>query len=489
MSKDIISGLKPEILWSRFYDISQIPRPSKKEEKIVEYVRNFATENQFEMIEDKVGNIVIKVPATSGFESSPTVVLQGHVDMVCEKNKGTEHDFDNDAIKLVIEGDWMAADGTTLGADNGIGIAAAMAAATDDDVIHGPLELLCTIDEETGMTGVNNLKPGFIEGKLLLNMDSEEDGAFYVGCCGGIDTVGVFDIPYKAVDKKLAAYELMITGLKGGHSGLDIQNGRANAIKLLGLLLNRMGKIKYRISEINGGSKRNAIPREAEAVLLIRPKDEDKIKKIIKKFVSDTLLEFQTNDCGLQVTFEKKDGKYEKTFRKKFIQKIINVILSLPHGIVAMSPDIPDLVESSTNLATFFTEGEKLRIGTSQRSSIESAKLNISNSVKSVLRLAEANEIIAGDGYPGWLPNMDSKILKISKDVFKNIFGKDPEVKAIHAGLECGILGNKYPGLDMISFGPTITGAHSPDERVNINDVEKFYILLKGILADFATQK
>ena len=486
MSKEAIEGLKPEVIWQRFYEISQIPRPSKKEEKILEYLRNFAKEYSVEMLEDDIHNIVMKVPATKGYENAPIVVIQGHVDMVCEKNKGTKHDFDNDPIKLVRDGEWLRADGTTLGADNGIGVATGLAMVTDDSVTHGPLELLFTVDEETGLTGANNLSTDILEGKILLNCDSEEDGAFYVGCSGGQDTVGIYDIEWKDVKKDLTPYELTISGLKGGHSGLDIANGRANAIKLLTRLLLKLTDVDYRIAEINGGSKRNAIPREAEVILLVKEGDEAKIKKIAGEFVKETLLEFKVNDGGLKVELSKKEGSYGKAFRRKFAKKILHVLNSLPHGIMAMSPDIPGLVETSTNLATVFTEGDKLRIGTSQRSSIESAKLNISNIVKSTFALSGVEEILDADSYPGWQPNMNSKILKLSKEVFKEQYGKDPEIKAIHAGLECGILADKYPGLDMVSLGPTIQGAHSPDERVNIKDVEKYYKLVSGILEKIA---
>ncbi|MBN1301428.1 MAG: aminoacyl-histidine dipeptidase [Melioribacteraceae bacterium] len=482
MPKQVIEGLKPELLWNYFYDISQVPRPSKKEKKIRAFVKEFAKKNIFDFKEDKTGNIVIKVPATPGYENKPTVVLQGHLDMVCEKNKGTEHDFDKDPIKLVRDNGWIAAIGTTLGADNGIGVAAAMSAATDSSVVHGPLELLMTVDEETGMTGVMGLKSNFITGNILLNMDSEEDGAFYVGCCGGLDTVGVFKVDWSRPKKDMVPFELLVTGLKGGHSGLDIQAGRANAIKLLGILLNRITGIKYRISSISGGSKRNAIPREAETILMINPSDEVKVQKIINQFVNDTLLEFFKNDGGLNVTLARKDVSVKSVFSKKFTKKIIDTILAMPHGIMAMSPDIPDLVESSTNLATITLEDDTLKIGTSQRSSIESAKYNIASSVAAVFKLADADEVITGDGYPGWQPNMNSELLAVSKKVYEEMYSKEPAVKAIHAGLECGLLGSKYPGLDMISFGPTIQGAHSPDERVNIADVEKFYELLKGIL-------
>jgi len=487
MSKAAIEGLEPKLVWEYFYGITQVPHPSKKEEKIRAHVREFATKNNFEFNEDSVGNIVIKVPATAGYENAPTIVIQGHIDMVCEKNKGTEHDFENDPLKIYRDGDWITAEGTTLGADNGIGVAAGMAAATDPEVVHGPLELLCTIDEETGMTGVNALEPGFITGKTLLNLDSEEDGAFYVGCSGGQDTRGYFELEYTESEKELTPYELMITGLKGGHSGLDIANGRANAIRLLAQLLNRIeNEVEFELASISGGSLRNAIPREAEVTLLINPNDEAKVKEISDKFVADTLLEFSVNDPGLEITLTKKNSDNSKVFSKEFVSNLIKVLLAAPHGITAMSPDIPGLVETSTNLATIDIVDNQLVIGTSQRSAIDSAKWNISNAVKAVFELGGAANVDTGDGYPGWQPNMDSQLLKTSKEVFKELFDKEPEIKAIHAGLETGLLGAKYPGLDMISFGPTIEGAHSPDERLHIGDTAKFYNLVKAILKKYA---
>ncbi len=484
MSEQAIKGLEPKLVWEHFYAISQVPRPSKKEEKVRAWVRSWATEHKFPFKEDKVGNIVISVPASKGKEKSPTIVLQGHVDMVCEKNKGTVHNFEKDPIKLIREGKWITAEGTTLGADNGIGVAAGMAVALDKNAVHGPLELLLTIDEETGMTGVNALKKGFISGKTLLNMDSEEDGAFYVGCSGGQDTVGTFSIDWVNAKRGTQPFNVQITGLKGGHSGLDIHVGRANAIKLLGQLL-KQANIPFHIAEVSGGSLRNAIPREAEVTMMIKPKDLNRFKSFTKKFVANALLEFKTNDPGLVVKVKKADTKITKVFAKELTEKFINTLLAMPHGVMAMSPDIPELVETSTNLATVKMQKNKIVIGTSQRSSIETAKKNITNMVVAVFELAGAKAVI-GDSYPGWQPNMDSNLLKISKEVFKKLFKKNPKIKAIHAGLETGLLGSKYPGLDMISFGPTIQGAHSPDEKLNIKDVEKFYNLLKGILKELA---
>jgi dipeptidase D len=484
-----IEGLAPAVLWNRFYEISQIPRASKQEERIRLYLRNFAGQNNLSFKEDRVGNIVIKIPPKPGFEKSPITILQSHIDMVCEKNKDTEHDFNNDPIKLVRDGDWIKADGTTLGADNGIGAAAGLAIATDNDFNHGHLELLFTVDEETGLTGANNLEHGFVEGKYLLNLDTEEDGFFYVGCAGGMDTVGIFNIELTKIADGWTPYTLFISGLKGGHSGINISDKRANAIKLLGLLLNKLKVVDYYLANISGGSKRNAIAREAEAVIFIRNEYEAVIREHINAFALESVLEFKSTDRDLKISFERYDNDFSKdAFTKEFGDKIINVILAIPHGVISMSPQIAGLVETSTNLATVVIENNEIKIGTSQRSSIESAKKNIAASVKSVFDLVNA-KVIVGDGYPGWQPNLDSNLLKLSKKVFKEMFGRNPELKAVHAGLECGILGDKYPGMEMISFGPTIEGAHSPDEKVKIHDVEKFYRLLKGILVEISKTK
>jgi dipeptidase D len=406
---------------------------------------------------------------------------------VCEKNKNTLHDFDKDPIKLLLKDGWITADGTTLGSDNGIGVAAALAVISDKDVIHGPIEILLTIDEETGLTGANNLEPGFISGDVLLNLDSEEEGSFYVGCSGGIDVWGNIDIELQNIPSGTAPYELLVTGLKGGHSGLDINSGKANAIKILARTLREINKINFFISKIEGGSKRNAIPREAESIIFLNPLDEQKVISLINEIEPIFRNEFNSTDNGLKIEFKKSNSKFENVLSKSSADKIINLLLALPHGVITMSQDIPDLVETSTNLATISTSRNSIQIATSQRSSIESAKKYIAESVTAVFNLANAN-VKSGDGYPGWKPNMDSHLLKLAKKIYKDIFNKEPEVKAIHAGLECGILGNKVSGLDMISFGPTILGAHSPDEKVNIESVDKFYKLLKSFLKSLAEE-
>ena len=487
MSSEVNKGLEPSILWQRFYEITQVPRPSKKEGKILTHMRNLFKELNISFKEDEVGNIVASIPATKGYENSATVILQGHVDMVCEKNKETKHDFDNDPITMVRDNGWIKAKGTTLGSDNGIGVAAALSVITDKDVIHGPIEILLTIDEETGLTGATKVEPGFITGKILLNLDSEEDGTFYVGCAGGVDTLGTFNIEFENAPSGFTTYELMATGLKGGHSGLDINQGRANGIKVLTRALAHIGKFDYRIAKVDGGSLRNAIPREAEAIIFLKDSDIKDIEKIIKDVEKTLVNEYKHSDSGVKINMMKVDQSFSKVFTRKFSDKILDILFALPHGIIMISQDISDLVETSTNLASIKTEGDKVIIGTSQRSSVESAKKYIAQSVRSIFSLAGA-EIEKTDGYPGWSPNMDSKILKISKSVFQDLFKKEPEIKAIHAGLECGILEGKNPGLDMISFGPTIMGAHSPDERVNIETVGKFYSLLKGILKELAQQ-
>jgi len=488
MANTAVAELDPKHLWKRFYEITQVPRPSKKEEKIRAHLRELLKNLKTEFKEDAIGNIVALLPATPGHENAPTIVLQGHVDMVCEKNKDKQHDFDNDPINVSVKDGWVVADGTTLGSDNGIGVAAGLAIITDTDVVHGPIEVLMTVDEETGLTGANNLEPGFITGKILLNMDSEEDGAFYVGCAGGVDTVATFEIKTEKKNPSVQVYELHVTGLKGGHSGLDIQEGRGNAIKILGRALKKLESIDYQLAAIEGGSLRNAIPREAEAVLLLSEKDFSNADEVITEFQKSVQKEYRTVDKAVKIFLKKSDVEFEEVFTDELKNELINVILALPHGVISMSQDIPGLVETSTNLATINLVDGKVRIGTSQRSSTDSAKEYIANSVSAVFNLTDA-DVKAGDGYPGWNPNMDSELLKVSKKVFKEMFGKEAEIKAIHAGLECGILEGKNPGMDMISFGPTIQNAHSPDEKVNVETVSKFYDLLKGILKEFANTK
>ncbi len=480
-SLDAIHNIAPALVWQRFYEITQIPRPSKKEERITAHFEQLFRGLGITFTKDKVGNLVAHVPATKGYEKAPVVVLQGHSDMVCEKNRGTEHNFDQDPIQMVRDGEWIGARGTTLGADNGIGVAGALALLSDPEAVHGPLEILITVDEETGLTGANQISKKLLTGKYLLNLDSEEDEIFYIGCAGGIDTAGMFRVKLMPLPSgQYSAFSLQISGLKGGHSGGDIHLGRANAIKLLARTLNALQSVSPYINGIQGGSKRNAIPREAELILVVPEEHLEKARAIIAQCEQDFKNEFKTTDAGVKISLESVSMPIF-VYAKSLTKKLLHTLLALPHGVVQMSAEIENLVETSTNLATVVSDDHTVTIGTNQRSSVESAKRYIAGSVSATIWLA-GGKVVQGDGYPGWQPNMQSKLLTICREVAKSKYGKEPEIKAIHAGLECGILGGKYPGMDMISFGPTITGAHSPDERVHIPAVEKFYDLLKAVL-------
>ncbi len=481
-----LSNLKPENLWNHFGEICKYPRPSKKEEKVVDYILSVLKKNNADFDRDKFGNIVVRKPATKGKENLKTVVLQGHLDMVCEKNSEVNFDFDNDAIQAFVEGDWVKAKGTTLGSDNGIGVAAALAVLESKDVEHGPLEFLFTLDEETGLTGAKNLQPGFLKADILLNLDSEEDGALYIGCSGGMDTEAEFEFKPENVPSDSVSYKITVSGLKGGHSGLDIHLGRGNAIKILTRLLwNTTQKFNLRISNIAGGSKRNAIPREAFAEVTLPKSNEKEFLKYVDSYNDTVKKEPATNEPNLKVSVA--DSPMPQMIIDNLTQKkLLNSLYAVPHGVITMSPDIPGLVETSTNLATI-TMKDSIIVGTSQRSSVESEKLDIVNMVHSVFELTQA-KVKHGDGYPGWKPNVNSEILSLMKSVYKSMYGSEPEVKAIHAGLECGIINEKYPTMDMISFGPTIIGAHSPDERVRISTVEKFYNLLLNVLKNIPSK-
>lgn len=475
-----IEGLKPELVWKYFAEISKIPRGSKNETAIINYVLDVAKKLALEVKKDKIGNIAVYKPPSPGKENVPVVVLQGHLDMVCEKNKDKVHDFTKDPIELVREGNVLHANGTTLGADNGIGVAISLAIMEDKTLQHGPLEFLFTVDEETGLTGAQNLEPGFLRGKILINLDSEEEGALYVGCSGGQDTIGTLPIQFEQIPSDYVSFGISITGLRGGHSGLDINAGRANALKLLNRLLwNLNNSIDIRISKFEGGNKRNAIPREAEAIVFI-PKDKvDYLKNEARNFESIFRSEYSKSDDGVKITVNETSAT--KVLKKQDSDNLLNLLYSIPHGVIAMSSDIPNLVETSTNLAIVnFTENN-IVISTSQRSSVASSKKDIVSQVSSVFRLAGA-KVENSEGYPGWKPNLNSKILSISKLVYKNLFGKEPEIKAVHAGLECGIIGEKFPGMDMISMGPTLEAVHSPDEKIYIDTVEKFWKYLIEIL-------
>lgn len=483
----ILGHLKPESVFNHFEEICKYPRPSKQEEKIAAYVESVGNRNNLETVKDAFGNIVIKKPATPGFENRKTVVLQSHIDMVCEKNRGVEHDFDNDPIQPYIDGEWIKAKGTTLGADNGIGVAAALAVVEDKNLKHGPLEFLFTLDEETGLTGASSLDTTILSADILLNMDSEEEGSLYIGCSGGKTTKAQFTFDAEGVPAYSVAYEVKVLGLTGGHSGLEIQTGFANAIKLLNRLLWHSTKHHtLRIAKIDGGNKHNAIPREAFATVTVPQSHEADFLAFVTEFNKIVKDECATKDPNVFVSAENCNLP-EAVMDIKTHLNLIDTLYALPHGVLKMSPDIEGLVETSTNLAIVETVGNNVNLVTSQRSSVASEIKDSVDMVTSVFYLAQA-KVTHGDGYPGWKPNIHSEILILFKDSYKKLFGKEPEVKAIHAGLECGIIGEKYPGMDMISFGPTMFGVHSPDERLKHDTVAPFYQLLTEVLENIPSK-
>ena len=477
----VLGHLKPELVWYHFEEICKHPRPSKKEEKIAQYVVSVGERLGLQTEKDKFGNILIRKPATPGYENRKTVALQGHIDMVCEKNRDVEHDFDNDPIYPYIDGDWVKAKGTTLGADNGIGVACALAVLESKDIEHGPLECLFTLDEETGLTGASSLKKNWLKADILINMDSEDLGVIFIGCSGGKNTAATFKAKLEKAPRNYSTYELKVAGLKGGHSGLEIQVGRGNAVKILNRAIwSYSQENNIRLSEINGGNKHNAIPREAFAVVLVPKNDEKKLKKFVAKYNETVKSEYAAVEPDLVVSMEKHSAP-EKVMDEKTQKHLINALYAIPHGVIKMSNDIPGLVETSTNLAVVETKGKNINIVTSQRSPVYSQNVDITNMVTAVLKLAGA-EITYGDGYPGWAPDINSDILKVFKSTFTKMYGKEPEVTAIHAGLECGIIKEKYPDMDMISFGPTMRDVHSPAEKLQISTVPEFFNQLKTVL-------
>jgi dipeptidase D len=483
----IIEGLQPQPLWQHFLELTRIPRCSKSEEKVGDHVLGVAKRNNLEAEKDSFGNVVVRKPASHGMENAPIVILQGHMDMVCEKNKEMVHNFDKDPIQLVRDGDYIKANGTTLGSDNGIGLAAALAIMEDKSITHGPLEFLFTVDEETGLTGASNLSADFLKGRILLNLDAEEEGSVYVGCAGGRDSILTIPLEFEAPPKNYSQLVIRIKGLRGGHSGVDIHTGRANAIKLLNRVLWKLsGEFGIRLARMEGGSKRNAIPREAEALVYVAKKRLQELREAIGEL--DALLRAEVE--SVEKTFalageEVKGARKGKVIKKSIQKKILNLIYALPHGVIKVSADIPGLVETSTNVATVSTMKKAFVIGTSQRSSVDTEKQDIVDQVEAVALLAGA-KVERTDGYPGWKPNMSSHVLKVAKMTYQSLFSKEPEIKAIHAGLECGIIGEKFAGMDMTSFGPTIENPHSPDERVNIPSVKVFWGYLLAVLNQLA---
>ena len=478
---DALKGLQPGLVWKYFGEIARVPRCSKSEERIAAYVVETARKLGLEAKQDAAGNVLVRKPGSRGRERVPTVVLQGHLDMVCEKNAGTVHDFTKDPIELVRKGEVMMANGTTLGADNGIAVATNLAIMEDRSLEHGPLELLFTIDEETGLTGAANLQPGFLTGNTLLNLDSEEDWAIYVGCAGGRDTTGTWVVNLESTPKGSAGLTITVKGLKGGHSGLEINAGRGNAIKILNRVLMRLHPLGARVSTIAGGNKRNAIPREASATVSLPAGKESEARGILTEMNDTIRAEYATVEPDLKITVDKGADAGGKALSAGQQEKILWGICGLPHGVIKMSADVPGLVETSTNVAVITTNDGEIALSTSQRSSVASEIEEIGDTVAAVFRLSGA-QVEQGSGYPGWKPNLNSPVLGIATEAYSDLFGKECEVKAVHAGLECGIIGERYPGMDMISFGPTLEGVHSPDEKIYIASVEKFWKFLLEIL-------
>jgi dipeptidase D len=481
-----IDGLEPQLLWKHFAALSRIPRGSKNEAAAAQYVLDRARQLGLEARQDATGNVVVKKPATAGKERAASVCLQSHLDMVCEKNADKGHDFTKDPIELVREGNVLRANGTTLGADNGIGVAAALAVAEDRSLEHGPLEMLFTIDEETGLTGAQRLEPGFVQSRILLNLDSEEEGEIYVGCAGGQDTKGTWKVVREAARPNMVALELSVTGLRGGHSGLEIDKGRGNAVKIINRVLLALAEgAGARLASIKGGNKHNAIPREAFAIVCVPRSRATKARKLVRQWESIVREELGSVEPDLRVSAAEAAGALPEILKRRHQKQILHTISALPHGVTKMSAAISWLVETSTNVAVITTEGGTVSLATSQRSSVASEIEEIVQTVRTIFELGGAT-VSQGDGYPGWKPNMDSRILKKAIATYSSLHGKEPEVKAVHAGLECGLIGEKYPGIDMISFGPTMTSVHSPEEKIFVDTVPKFWGFLAALLKDIA---
>lgn len=477
-----VKDLKPALLWETFDEITKVPRPSCHEEQIREYLLDFAAKHNIEVKTDAVGNVVMRKGATQGRENAPTVVLQAHMDMVAEKNNDVEHDFMKDPIRTYVDGDWVKAKGTTLGADNGIGMAAALAVMADNSLRHGPVEALFTVNEEIGLEGAQNLGEGMISGNILINLDSEDDGEIFIGCAGGIDTTAVFSYKKSLAPEQFKYFRVAVSGLLGGHSGGDIHLGRANANKVVARFIWECSqKWDIEVCSFSGGNLRNAIPREAEALFGIHNKHEAEMNKLLNKYAEEIQVEFRGVEPSMVLSIEE-SKRPEYCIDSNTSLALVRALYSAPHGVVSMSRDLENLVETSTNLAAVkMTDDNKIVITTSQRSSLESRKNDIAGQVEAHFQLAGA-EVSHSDGYPGWAPNIDSKIMKISSKAYEELFGVKPAVKAIHAGLECGLFLSKYPNLDMVSFGPTMTGVHSPDEKLLIPTVDKFWKHLTRVL-------
>lgn len=481
MSQDI-RNLEPLPLWNHFADLNAVPRPSKKEERVIAFMKQFGENLGLETIVDEVGNVIVKKPATAGMENRKTIVLQSHLDMVHQKNNDTVFDFDTQGIDMYIDGDWVRAKGTTLGADNGIGVATIMAVLASKEIEHPAIEALFTIDEETGMTGAMGLKGGLLSGEILLNLDTEEDDEIDIGCAGGVDVTAVAEYDDEETPDGSVAYKITVKGLKGGHSGMDIHKGLGNANKIMNrLLFNGFDNFGLQIATINGGSLRNAIPRESVANVIIAKMYDESFVFDMQTVVNEVKAEFATTEPNLEIIFEKQETLPEKVMLAMAQYYLVRALYTAHNGVYRMSADFDDLVETSNNIAKVTVGNGKLQVQCLTRSSVETSKFDLANSLRSAFELMGCEVTFSGS-YPGWTPNPNSSILKVLDELYEKQNGKKANVVACHAGLECGILGTNYPDMEMISFGPTIRGAHSPEERVSISSVQKYWKFVLEIL-------
>ncbi len=469
-----VRNLEPQELWNHFADLNAVPRPSKKEERVIEFIKNFGKKLGLPVKVDKVGNVIIKKPASKGMEKKATLLLQSHLDMVHQKNADTKFDFDIEGIKMLVEGDWVRADGTTLGADNGIGVASIMAILESKTIPHPPIEALFTIDEETGLTGAKGLKGGLLSAKYMLNLDTEDDRELTIGCAGGIDITGEGKYRQEPVPSAMTAHKIGIKGLTGGHSGTDIHLGRGNANKLCNRILSSAAaQFGLRVSSMDGGSLRNAIPRECFALVVVPAAKLAGFQAFMEKETAALKAEYATTDPELAVVCDATDLP-ATVLSKPFQNRLLGVIYACPNGIHRMSPDVEDLVQTSNNLSRVLVKDGQFSIQCLTRGSVDSEKLDLAHAIRATLQLAGA-KVKFGNEYPGWTPNPSSHIVKVMSGIFEEMFNEKPHVYACHAGLECGIVGQNYPGMQMISFGPNIRGAHSPDEKVQISSVQKYW--------------
>ena len=475
-----IKSLEPRELWKNFVSLNAIPRGSKKEESVIEFMKDFGQNLGLETMEDEVGNVIIRKPATPGMENRKSVILQSHLDMVHQKNSDTNFDFDTQGIEMYIDDDWVKAKGTTLGADNGLGVATIMSILESDDIIHPNIEALFTIDEETGMTGAMGLKGGVLNGDILLNLDTEEDDEIGVGCAGGIDITAIREYSVLNAPHQSEGYELKVKGLNGGHSGMDIDQGLANANKIMNRVLQGI-EDEIHIAELHGGSLRNAIPRESRVIVVISNDHIEDVQKKVNRISDEIKIEYKLIDPDLSISIEKLDECPKMVISKEDQKEFIQAIYGAHNGVFRMSPAISDLVEASNNIAKIQLENGTIKVECLTRSSVESSKMDLANTLRATFELAGFNVTFSGS-YPGWAPNMESAILKVLDDLYFKLNGTKANVAACHAGLECGILGQNYPNMDMISFGPTIKGAHSPDERASITSTKKFWNFVLEIL-------